>query len=346
MRASVIIVNFNNKRDLERCLPSVIKSLSTRDEIIIVDNASTDGSAAWIEENYPQIYLVRSEANSGYAGGNNLGASSAEGEYLVFLNPDTVVDPLWLEKLIQGIEGCPEVGLVTSKILMLAEPGMINTCGSNVHISGITLCNGLNATGDSFQEESEVNAVSGAGFLIRKAFFQQLGGFDEDFFMYMEDTDLSWRARLAGKVCLLVPTSIIYHDYQLNFGPEKVFYQERNRYLMHLKSLEWKTMLILIPVYFLAELVTWGFVLLRDAENWRNKIRAYGWIRTHWEKIREKRASTQDSRKISDKTLLRGTKDKLDILQTGNHLLSQIAQALFNPAFRILRAMTFLVINW
>ena len=91
----------------------------------------------------------------------------------------------------------------------------------------------------------------------------------------MEDTDLSWRARLAGYRCLYVPTSIVYHEYTLRFGPRKIFYQERNRYLMLLKGAHWATLLVLLPALLLAEVVTWGFVLAQDRRRLANKARAY-----------------------------------------------------------------------
>ena len=191
MRASVIIVSYNSREDLKRCLPSLLPSLGAQDEVIVVDNASSDGSAGWLAQSYPQIHLVNSPDNLGFAGGNNLGAHYANGRYLAFLNPDTVVEPGWLEALIAALESHPEAGLATSKILLLSDPERINTCGNDVHISGITLCRGMGLLRQSFSSQEEVSAASGAAFVIRKDVFEALDGFDERFFMYMEDTDLS-----------------------------------------------------------------------------------------------------------------------------------------------------------
>ena len=143
-RASVILVGYNSRADLVRCLPSLLPSLSTVDEVIVVDNASTDGSADWLVKTYPQVRLIRSSENLGFGGGNNLGARNSNGKYLAFLNPDTQVEPGWLDALVDVLENGLTVGLATSKILLLNNPDRINTCGNDMHISGITLCRGMN----------------------------------------------------------------------------------------------------------------------------------------------------------------------------------------------------------
>ena len=97
--------------------------------------------------------------------------------------------------------------------------------------------------------------------------FEKVGGFDENFFMYMEDIDLSLRVQLTGASCLFEPKSIVWHEFSLRFGPSKVFFQERNRYLMLLKTLRWSTLVFLLPTLLGAEIITWGFVLIKKAEN-------------------------------------------------------------------------------
>jgi GT2 family glycosyltransferase len=242
IRVSVIIVAYNNRQDLERCLPSLYDSDGSAVEILLVDNASSDGTAEWVRGAHPSIRLVRSESNLGFGGGSNLGARMAHGQYLVFLNPDTTVSPGWWQALIGALDKDPAVGLATSKILLMQSPQYINTCGNDVHISGITLCRGMGQSSEAFSRQEEVGAVSGAAFAIRSELFETLCGFDESFFMYMEDTDLSLRARLLGYRCVCVPDSIVYHRYTLRFGPRKTFYQERNRYLMILKCLRRPTL--------------------------------------------------------------------------------------------------------
>ena len=314
-RASIIIVNYNKRDAIIRCLTSVRQMAYPSFEVIVVDNASSDASADAIADDFPEATMLRSGMNLGFGGGCNLGAGRAGGEYFVFLNPDTVVDPAWLEALFEPLDAQPQVGLVTSKILMLNDPKRINTCGNTVHLTGLTLCRGLGAPSDSYEKDDEVAAVSGAAFAIRRDVFESLGGLDETMFLYMEDTDLSLRARLAGWEVLYAAKSIVHHDYSLKMSPLKVFYQERNRYLMLLKNFRWGTLAALAPALLLAEAITWGFVLLYDRQHIGEKVKAYQWIFKNWSGVMSRRRTTQASRKTRDRDLLRQTSFRLDLGQ-------------------------------
>jgi GT2 family glycosyltransferase len=328
---SVIIVAYNQRADLARCLASLRES--TDAEIIVVDNGSSDGTADYLAGEFPEVRLVRSQENLGFGGANNLAAGQAAGRYLAFLNPDTVVTPGWLGALVAALERDPSAGLATSKVLLLPDPERTNTCGNDVHLTGLTLCRGLGAPRDAFDEPAEVAAVSGAAFAIRRELFERLGGFDADFFLYLEDTDLSLRARLAGYRCLYVPDSIVYHDYRLRFGPRKTYYQERNRYLMLLKCYRWRTLLALLPALALAEVVTWGFVVLWDRRRFLNKVAGYGWIIRHWSEVMQKRAETQALRRVNDAAVLVQSAWKVPYDQAGSGLAACLARAVFDPLF-------------
>lgn len=345
-RASVIIVNYNRREYLEECLRSLLDEDCLGYEVILVDNASTDESAEYVEQVFPEVSVIRNEANRGFGQGNNVGARRARGTYLAFLNPDTVVEPGWLEALITALEADPQSGLATSKILLLADPKRINTCGNEVHYTGLTLCRGMGMSHKAFTDLTEVSAVSGAAFGMRKEIFEALGGFDETFFLYMEDTDLSWRARLAGYRCVYVPQSVVHHDYSLRFGVRKTFYQERNRYLMLLKSLRWRTLLVLLPALLLAEVVTWGFVLLRERGHLANKLRAYAWIVKHWGQIMESRRRTQALRRIRDRDLIARCTQRLAFEQTGGGGIARLAHLVFDPLFSVLRRLALTLIWW
>lgn len=345
-RASIIIVNYNKRDGIIRCLESVWQVAVPLFDVIVVDNASSDASADAIAEGFPDAITLRSAVNLGFGGGCNLGASRAGGEYFVFLNPDTVVDPAWLEALLKPLDTRPQIGLVTSKILMLKDPKRINTCGNTVHLTGLTLCWGLGALSDSYEQDAEVDAVSGAAFAIRRDVFQSLGGFDEAMFLYMEDTDLSLRARLAGWEVRYVAKSIVYHDYSLKMSPLKVFYQERNRYLMLLKIFRWRTLAALAPALLLAEAITWGFVLLYDRQHIGNKVKAYQWILKNWSGVMSRRRATQASRKTRDRDLLRQTSFRLDLSGVQPGLTAKVAEGLLDPVFFLLRAMTVALVRW
>ena len=345
-RASVIIVDYNAGEALLGCLESVLATTDQGTEVVVVDNASTDGSAETARKSFPGVNLVRAGTNLGFGAGNNLGARRARGTYLVFLNPDTVVEPGWLDALLNPLETQPDTGLVTARILLAADPARINACGNTVHVTGLALCRGLGLPAGSFPEPSEVDAVSGAAFAIRRDLFETLGGFDEDMFLYVEDTDLSWRARLAGWRCLYAPGAVVLHEYSLRVTPLKIFYQERNRHLMLLKNLRWATFLALAPALSLAEVVTWGFVLLRDRANIGNKVRAYGWIAGNFPAIVRKRRAVQALRKSPDREILRHAGFALDFAQVSGGALGKTASAVFNPLFRVLRGLAMVLVWW
>ena len=344
--ASVIVVAYNGKSYLDRCLRSLFADHQPGYEIILVDNASTDGGVDHVEQAYPQVRVARLQENRGYGSGCNAGAQLADGKYLAFLNQDTAVEPGWLEALITALEENPRAGLATSKVLLWSDSERINTCGNDVHCTGLTLCRGMGMDRRAFLVQEEVAAVSGAAFAVRSDLFRELGGFDEAFFLYMEDTDLSWRARLAGYGCVYVPRSVVYHDYVLHFGPQQTFYQERNRYLTLLKHLRWGTLGALAPALLLGEMVTWGFVVVRERRRWTNKLRAYGWIARHWRRIMEGRRQAQGMRKITDRVLIAPFVHRLAYEQTGQGLLAHLSHVTFDPLFLVLRWFTLALVRW
>lgn len=345
-RASIIIVSYNAKEKLFRCLATVLQFLAGDCEIIVVDNASSEGNADAIENDFPEVKLIRSSTNLGFAAGCNLGAQQAGGEYFVFLNPDTLVDENWLPALLRPLETDEGIGLTTAKILLLEHPDRINTCGCNMHITGLTLCRGMGCSSQLYMQSDEVGAISGAAFAIRRRLFEKLEGFDAAMFLYMEDTDLSLRARLCGFPTVYVPESIVFHDYELRITPLKVFWQERNRYLMLLKSFKWRTLLLLLPVHMLAEFITWSFVLLSDRSNRKNKLNAYRWIFDNWSVVMEKRRATQTLRAISDREMLKQQGFRLDFGQAAGGFVATAADLLFTPLFFLLRSLTLALLWW
>jgi GT2 family glycosyltransferase len=346
LRASVVIVNYNAGEKLIRCLGSVSSSLSAEAELILVDNASSDGSLENAVARFPHLKVLRSAANGGFGAGANLGARSSRGEHLVFLNPDTFVEPGWVEGLLEPLARDSKAGLATSKILQADDPGRVSACGNSVHISGLTLARGMGAPREAFRDVEPVDAVSGAAFAIRRDLFERLGGFDEDFFLYVEDTDLSLRARLGGWQCLLAPESVVYHDYTFRLTARKVFYQERNRYRMLLKCLRWPSLLVLLPSEILAEFVTWGFVLTRDRANAANKLRAYASIWTSLPSVLRQRRAVQGLRTIPDRALLAQTGFRLDFGQVAGGFLRTAGRWFFDPLFFLLKGLTLGLVWW
>lgn len=345
--ATIIVVNYNGGEQLVACLASLYADpAAAYYELLVVDNASTDGSGAQAAAGFPQATVLTSPRNLGFGGANNLAAERARGQVLAFLNPDTVVEPGWLAPLLAVLAENPRVGLVTSQIRLLDDRDRINTAGNDVHLSGLTLCRGMGRPASTLAVSAEVAAVSGAAFAIRRELFVDLGGFDADFFMYLEDTDLSLRARLAGYQCRYVPASVVYHDYALHFGPHKVYYEEHNRYRMLLKTFRWPTLLLLLPALLLAELVTWGYVLLRDRPRWPNKLRAYAGVIRDWPAIRRRRRQAQALRRAGDRALLGLATHRLAFEQTGDGFVARAAHRVFDPLFYLWQRLMLFLVRW
>lgn len=342
--ASIITVNTNEKHRMLLYMPSVWATRGNF-EVIIADNGSTDGSIEYIEERFPMTRIIRNGKNLGFAGANNRGAEHARSNILVFLNPDTTVEPDWLVELLRPFKD-PRVGLTTSKILLMPDPQKLNTCGNNVHISGLTLCRGMNQPRENYPNSEEVAAVSGAAFAIRREIFEQVGGFNESFFIYLEETALSLESWLRGWRCVYAPKSVIHHDYALRFGPRKVLFQERNRYLLQLQLYKWPTLIVLLPTLLLAEVVTWGFVITRDRGNWTNKFKAYAGVIGNWPAVMAKRRLNQSQRKVTDRVMLKHTTHQLDFGQVAKGGLGGLAACVFNPLFWLLRAITLALVHW
>jgi len=345
VRASVIIVNHNGWPHLERCLPSVLSTLRPEDEVIVVDNDSTDGSLDRLADRFPSVSRVRSPENGGFGAGCNRGVRRARGRYLVFLNPDTTVCPGWLDELLAPLSD-PSVAMTTPCILLMDDPARINAAGNDVHPTGLAFCRGAGMPQVALADPADVAAVSGAAFALRRETWDALGGLDEAFFLYVEDTDLSWRARLAGYRCRYVPHSVVHHDYVFRFGKDKFFLQERNRYLLLLKNLRWRTLLLLLPSLLLAEAVTWGFLLRYYPRRWREKVRAYLWVMGNWRTIRARRRAVQALRRARDRDLLALCVPHLAYEQTGRAAAARWAHRWLDPLFRLLYRMTLALVRW
>jgi GT2 family glycosyltransferase len=326
MRASIVVVSYNSRAYLGACLASLQNAARRDDELIVVDNGSTDGSGDLVAQLFPNVRLIRAE-NTGYAGGNNRGAAVTEGDYLVFINPDTVVHPGAIDALVAPLAKGGEVALTTACITLLSQPETINACGNTVHYTGLAYCRGAGKPVAEYAASAEVDAVSGAAFAIRRSVFEELGGFDEQFFMYVEDTDLSLRARLSGYRCWYAAGARVQHDYHPSYTPQKAFYLDRNRHLMLLKNLSRETYMRLLPGLLLGEVVTWGFLIVRGY--WGVKPRVYAAL---W-RNRRSLNDVQRGRSRRAEALVSRLTHRLEFGQLAGRAASAAAGALFHPAF-------------
>jgi GT2 family glycosyltransferase len=311
VRASIVIVSYNGCAYLNKCLESVLQETTSQDEIILVDNASSDNSISLVQQQWTQVKLISNVKNLGFATACNQGAGIARGETLVFLNQDTQVQKGWLDGLLAPLEQDMTIGLVTSKLLLMSDPEKIHMCGQDIHFTGLAFGRGFLSPSVGYILPNKVSAISGASFAIRRTLWEQLEGFDSQMYMYYEDTDLSWRAKLVGYSSQYSPDSVVNHDYKLNSSSLAHYYSERNRIVLMLKNWKWITLFLFLPSLLLAEIIDWGYVLLLGWEGIWAKLRAYGWLVMNLSKIHHARAGVQSSRTVPDWYLLKSCTDRL-----------------------------------
>jgi GT2 family glycosyltransferase len=342
--ASIVIVTYNGMAYLPACLRSVCDELLDADEVIVVDNRSTDGSPQLVRQSFPAMQVVDNQENHGFAAACNQGARLARGDVLVFLNQDTEVQPGWLWGLIEALVFQRSTGLTTSKHLLMALPDKINLCGQELHYTGLSFARGFMEDCQRHSEPAWVGAVSGASFAIRRDLWEQLGGFDEGLFMYYEETDLCWRARLAGYRCQYRPDSVLYHDYRPGqHSYARLYYSKRNRIILLLKHWRWATLLLLLPALLTAEILDLGQSALIAPYGLRAKLKAYGWLATHFSQIMAARREVQRMRTARDWELLASCTSTVSLLELSGGALMRVLLAAANGLFWLNHKVAFAV---
>ena len=201
---SVIIVNYNGKTYLEKCLESLMKINYKNYEIILVDNNSTDTSIEFVKNTYPSITIIKLNDNYGFAEPNNIGAKNAKGDYLLFLNNDTEVNADFIEEMVKVLKQDPKIAICQS--LLLKPNGDVDSSGDFIDTLGRAY-----GSKNKVNEVKKILSARGASMMVRKDSFWDLGGFDKKFFASFEDVDLGWRAWVWGYKIVVVPSSIVYH---------------------------------------------------------------------------------------------------------------------------------------
>ncbi len=315
---SVIILNHNGKQVIDRCLSSVLTSNYPSFEIIVVDNGSTDGSVEIVKDrfrNSKNVRLIESDQNLGASAGRNEAAKIANGRYLAFLDADTLVDENWLREAVLLMEQHRSVAIVQCKLLLLTETRKIDYVGDFMSQFGFLVQRVPLGTLDCdlWQRTALIFGVKSAGMVARKCVFEEIGKFDEDYFIYMEETDLCWRAWLNGSEVAYSPTSIVYHD----FGQLSKLQSQRTKFLSKyhgtknyvttiLKNADGLTLVKIVPIHLALwmGIIVWHFGRGRTREGfWISRGILYNLrnLRSTW----SKRIVIQNQiRMVSDKTIL------------------------------------------
>ena len=244
-RLSVVILNWNGRRHLERYLPSVVAHTEGDAEVVVADNGSTDDSLQWLRLNYPDVRVIRLDRNYGFAGGYNRALREVKSEYVLLLNSDVEVTAGWWQPLVEVLDTESDVAAVAPKLLADMERTKFEYAGAAggfIDYLGYPFCRGRilsNVEEDRGQYDNrrDIFWASGAAMCCRREVFNSLGGFDEDFFAHMEEIDLQWRMQLAGWRIVVEPKSVVYHlgGGTLPASSRKIFLNHRNNLAMLFK---------------------------------------------------------------------------------------------------------------
>lgn len=212
MLFSIVIPNWNGEKFLKRCLESLNKQTLHDFEVILVDDGSSDNSAAFTRKNFPEVKILESKKNSGFAAAANRGIKASRGKLIALLNNDTEVEKDWLLEIKKAAEKNDDAGFFSSKMLDFSNRNIIDSCGIGVTWSGRSYNIGMGEKdSDKYSQDNHVFGACAGAAVYRKELLDQIGLFDEDFYMYVEDVDLSYRAQITGYKCVFVAKAKVYH---------------------------------------------------------------------------------------------------------------------------------------
>lgn len=251
---TIILVTWNAGDHLNRCLSALSKQTWMQFEIIVIDNGSIDGSLAPLSSwDFVPLTIRQLKTNLGFAVANNIGAHLASGKWIVLLNADAYPEPDWLERLIGAAEQNPEFNFFSSRQIQYNAPHLLDGAGDEYHVSGLAWRRYYNHAQKEYGlKQEEVFGACAAAAMYRREDFLKVGGFDEDYFSYFEDVDLSFRLRLAGGRCLYVPDAIVHHVGSASTGKLSdfvVYYGHRNLVWAFFKDMPGSLFWLYLPLH-------------------------------------------------------------------------------------------------
>lgn len=317
-------------------------------ELVVVDNPHPEhgSSVRYLEENVmpmsgeelPHITLLPQEENLGFAGGNNKGAEWAQEndyDYVFFHNNDGFVAANCFEPLVELMEQDDDVGMAQSMMYLHPDTDKINSTGNSFHYLGFGFCTDYRKPVEAYDKEGpqEIGYASGAALMIPTDLIEEYGAWDEDYFLYHEDMEWSFRLRSAGYKIRMMPDSVFYHKYQFSRSITKFYYMERNRYGTWLRFFSWPTLLLLLPMEIILE---FGLLVYSIKNGWfkkRLEILGY-WLKpSSWKLWLKKRKETQEIKDISDRELLKKTHPVIEFQEKS--MQDPLLQNIGNPIMKL-----------
>lgn len=312
---SIIILSYESLKFLKKCLESVLDTKYNNFEVILVDNASTDGSIEYVKKTFGHDYrldIIQNERNVGFAEGNNIGAKVARGKYVVFLNPDTVVDPNWLTAFVNVMEKDPTIGVCQSKLLSMENPKILDSAGDFIDYYGIMMRRGgdyMERDQGQYDNVDEIFSARGAAMITRQRVINEVGLFDPTFFLTYEDIDFCWRVRLRGYKVYFVPNSVVYHMGEAFTSTSfKIFFITRNRIIALIKNYELRNLVKFLPqLIAVSTLILAAELVIRNRPKLVfNRLKGILWILSNFRYVWEERSKIQHNiRNVSDSEVMR-----------------------------------------
>lgn len=262
-KVSIVIPNYNGLKYIKGCMESLYRQSFQSFDIIIVDNASQDGSCEFIAENYPKEKLISLKQNYGFSKAVNEGIKTSNSQYVVLLNNDTEVDKFWLENLVNCIEKDEKIFSICSKMIRYSERNKIDDAGDEYNILGWAYKRGDGVSINKYDSDCEVFSSCAGAAIYRKAMFNEIGYFDESFFAYMEDVDISYRANICGYKNMYCSSAKVYHIGSATSGskynPFKIKLAARNNLYVVFKNMPLLQLLINLPFIILGHIIKFIF---------------------------------------------------------------------------------------
>ena len=311
---SIIILNYNAGKLLLDCVASIYNSNYKNFEIIVVDNVSNDNSHKTCKEKFPEVLLIENSENLGYCEGNNVGIRKAHGNFVVILNPDTLVESNWLDELIDAYQKNGS-GFYQPKILTVNDHSMLLSTGNMIQIFGFgySRSKGYRDT-KSYENIEQIDYAAGTCLFTSKTLIEKIGLFESFLFAYHDDLELCWRGAISGIKSYYVPKSIIYHPiegYSFKWNPIKFKLLERNRKYCLLTLYNRSTILKMLPALLLIDFSVFIFYLTKGL--FKMKISADFEILKNLKTINQKYAQNKKIKKVSDKELIYQFKNEISV---------------------------------
>lgn len=328
---SIIILNFNAGNLLIDCVESIFKTKYKNFEVIVVDNDSKDNSQIECKQKFEQISLVQNSENLGYCEGNNVGIRHANGEFIIIINPDTIVTDSWINQFLNAYNENGD-GIYQPKVISLQDRETILSTGNEIQLFGFGFAkNKGNKIIKDTEKTEKITYASGTCIFTKKKVLEKIGMFDPFLFLYHDDLDLSWRGMLLMIDSFYVPTVTIFHKESYNFqwSSKKFFWLERNRKYCILTHYSKDTQKKIAFELFITNLLVWGLYFVKGFLG--VKIKAEMDILKNKDKIEKRYSEIEKTRIISDKEMIDRFSDEIWIPKG---ISSEIGSKLFNKILK------------